>query len=164
MAQVDFAKRGIDIGSLSLNLPNMMKQKEEAVKQLTSGIGILFNKNKVAFLLCTDSFLSSPPSVSKLDSSLLKELNLQKWSSFEIILPPPFDNVYVHVHAERWLTYTYTHMHKHTFAIKFNHSLSLPTFSRLPTSVVMVPSHLPTRWQWPRLMAPRSSLRPGTSS
>ena len=78
MAQVDFAKRGIDIGSLSLNLPNMMKQKEEAVKQLTSGIGILFNKNKVAFLLCTNSFLSPPPSVSKLDSSLLKELNLQK--------------------------------------------------------------------------------------
>ena len=47
MAQVDFAKRGIDVGSLSLNLPNMMKQKEEAVKQLTSGIGILLNKNKV---------------------------------------------------------------------------------------------------------------------
>jgi dihydrolipoamide dehydrogenase len=47
MAQVDFAKRGIDVGSVSLNLPNMMKQKEDAVKQLTSGIGILFNKNKV---------------------------------------------------------------------------------------------------------------------
>ena len=47
MAQVDFAKRGIDVGSVSLNLPNMMKQKEDAVKQLTSGIGMLFKKNKV---------------------------------------------------------------------------------------------------------------------
>ena len=47
MAQVDFAKRGIDVASVSLNLPNMMKQKEDAVKQLTSGIGMLFKKNKV---------------------------------------------------------------------------------------------------------------------
>ena len=47
MAQVDFAKRGIDVGSVSLNLPNMMKQKEDAVKQLTSGIGMLFKKNNV---------------------------------------------------------------------------------------------------------------------
>jgi dihydrolipoamide dehydrogenase len=47
MAQVDFAKRGVDVDSVRLNLPNMMKQKEDAVKQLTSGIGILFNKNKV---------------------------------------------------------------------------------------------------------------------
>ena len=97
MAQVDFAKRGIDIGSLSLNLPNMMKQKEEAVKQLTSGIGILFNKNKVAFLLCTDSFLSPPPSVLKLDSSLL---NLQEWSSFEIIFPPPFNKYIVYMYVQ----------------------------------------------------------------
>ena len=57
MAQVDFAKRGIDIGSLSLNLPNMMKQKEEAVKQLTSGIGI-----KVAWH-CTNSL--PPPPLSR---------------------------------------------------------------------------------------------------
>ena len=51
MAKDDFAKRGIDVGSLSLNLSNMMKQKEDAVKQLTSGIGILFNKNKVCSCL-----------------------------------------------------------------------------------------------------------------
>ena len=69
MAQVDFAKRGIDIGSLSLNLPNMMKQKEEEVKQLTSGIGMLFNKNKVAFCYALTLF---PLSISKLDSSLFE--------------------------------------------------------------------------------------------
>ena len=53
MAKDDFAKRGIDVGSLSLNLANMMKQKEDAVKQLTSGIGILFNKNKVCTRVCS---------------------------------------------------------------------------------------------------------------
>ena len=47
MAQADFAKRGIDCSGVSLNLPNMMKQKEDAVKQLTSGIAQLFKKNKV---------------------------------------------------------------------------------------------------------------------
>ena len=47
MAKDDFAKRGIDVSSVSLNLGNMMKQKEDAVKQLTHGIGLLFNKNKV---------------------------------------------------------------------------------------------------------------------
>ena len=47
MALSDFAKRGIDCSGVSLNLPNMMKQKEDAVKQLTSGIAQLFKKNKV---------------------------------------------------------------------------------------------------------------------
>ena len=46
-AKEDFVKRGIDCGGVSLNLPNMMKQKEDAVTALTTGIGMLFKKNKV---------------------------------------------------------------------------------------------------------------------
>ncbi len=47
MAQSDFANRGIDCGGVTLNLPNMMKQKTDAVKGLTSGIATLFKNNKV---------------------------------------------------------------------------------------------------------------------
>ena len=35
------------VSGLSLNLPNMLKQKEEAVKGLTSGVAYLFKNNKV---------------------------------------------------------------------------------------------------------------------
>ncbi|VDO55893.1 unnamed protein product [Schistosoma margrebowiei] len=39
--------RGIDIGSLKLNLPAMLKAKEKAVSSLTGGIAYLFKQNKV---------------------------------------------------------------------------------------------------------------------
>ncbi|CAK8690317.1 unnamed protein product [Clavelina lepadiformis] len=42
----DFASRGIDT-QVTLNLPNMMKQKNNAVTALTSGIAGLFKANKV---------------------------------------------------------------------------------------------------------------------
>ena len=48
MAKDDFAKRGIDVSSVSLNLANMMKQKSDSVKALTGGIAMLFKKNKVS--------------------------------------------------------------------------------------------------------------------
>ena len=38
------------VGDVKLNLGGMMKQKEEAVKQLTSGIAYLFKNNKVISL------------------------------------------------------------------------------------------------------------------
>lgn len=47
MAQADFTQRGIDCEGVSLNLPNMMKQKTDSVQALTSGIAQLFKKNKV---------------------------------------------------------------------------------------------------------------------
>ena len=49
MAQADFAKRGIDVAGVTLNLGNMMKQKEDSVKALTSGI--------VQLSICTYSLL-----------------------------------------------------------------------------------------------------------
>ena len=45
----DFAGLGID-ATVSLNLPNMMKQKADSVGQLTKGIEFLFKKNKVDWI------------------------------------------------------------------------------------------------------------------
>jgi dihydrolipoamide dehydrogenase len=44
-----FAEHGIDVGSLKLNLPQMLKRKDTVVKQNNEGILFLFKKNKVAF-------------------------------------------------------------------------------------------------------------------
>ncbi len=54
MAQTDFAKRGIDVSGVSLNLGNMMKQKDDSVKALTTGIAQLFKKNKVRWPLAKE--------------------------------------------------------------------------------------------------------------
>ncbi len=45
----NFDKIGIELGSLKLNLPKMMKNKEKAVTVLTKGIEFLFKKNKVTY-------------------------------------------------------------------------------------------------------------------
>lgn len=46
----DLEKRGISVGNVSLNLPQLMLQKDTAVKALTGGIAQLFKKNKVTQL------------------------------------------------------------------------------------------------------------------
>jgi len=46
-----FATHGIELNNLSANLPQMLKRKNEVVKQTTEGIAYLFKKNKV------DSFI-----------------------------------------------------------------------------------------------------------
>lgn len=43
----DIAKHGIAVGNLSLDLPKMIARKDDVVKSLTSGVGMLFRKNKV---------------------------------------------------------------------------------------------------------------------
>lgn len=43
----DLSNRGIEFGSVQLNLPQMMAQKTKAVKSLTGGIAHLFKSNKV---------------------------------------------------------------------------------------------------------------------
>jgi len=45
----EFSHHGIDVGSVAVNLPNMLKQKEGAVTGLTKGIEGLFAKNKVTY-------------------------------------------------------------------------------------------------------------------
>ena len=49
-AQNHFAKLGIDVKGLSLNLPQMMKTKDDVVVGLTKGIEGLFKKNKIEWL------------------------------------------------------------------------------------------------------------------
>jgi dihydrolipoamide dehydrogenase len=49
LATKDFAGIGID-GKVTLNLPNMMKQKADSVGQLTKGVEFLFKKNKVDWI------------------------------------------------------------------------------------------------------------------
>lgn len=46
----EFAKKGIDVTGVKLNLKNMMAQKTEVVAGLTKGIEGLFKKNKVTWL------------------------------------------------------------------------------------------------------------------
>src|SRR5665213_2918962 len=43
----EIAKHGIGVGNLSLDLKKMIGRKEEVVKGLTSGVEMLFRKNKV---------------------------------------------------------------------------------------------------------------------
>src|SRR4051812_22984329 len=47
MAKHDFAKHGISVGNVSVDLAKMQARKDEVVKGLTGGVGLLFRKNKV---------------------------------------------------------------------------------------------------------------------
>ena len=55
----NFDKIGIELGSLKLNLPKMMKNKEKAVTVLTKGIEFLFKKNKVSYFKGTGSIIGN---------------------------------------------------------------------------------------------------------
>jgi len=54
----DIKKRGIDVSDVSLNLPQMLKAKNDSVLNLTKGIEILFKQNKVDYIKGTASFVS----------------------------------------------------------------------------------------------------------
>ena len=43
-------EHGIKVGKVELDLSKLMQRKEKIVKQLTTGIGFLFKKNKIAHL------------------------------------------------------------------------------------------------------------------
>ncbi|HKQ39133.1 MAG TPA: dihydrolipoyl dehydrogenase [Verrucomicrobiae bacterium] len=46
-AQSDFAKHGVKLGSVELDLGAMMRRKEQVVSTLTKGVEFLFKKNKI---------------------------------------------------------------------------------------------------------------------
>ncbi|KAI8593563.1 dihydrolipoamide dehydrogenase precursor [Geranomyces variabilis] len=46
----DFKKRGIEVGEVKINLPQMLGQKDKSVKGLTGGIESLFKKNKTDYV------------------------------------------------------------------------------------------------------------------
>lgn len=54
-ARHDFAKHGIRADHLAVDLPTMMKRKDEVVKGLVGGIGFLFKKHKVEHVRGTGS-------------------------------------------------------------------------------------------------------------
>lgn len=56
--QHDLKRRGIDVSGVALNLPQMLKAKDDAVFNLTRGIEILFKQNKVDYIKGTASFVS----------------------------------------------------------------------------------------------------------
>ncbi|KAL0958993.1 hypothetical protein HGRIS_014307 [Hohenbuehelia grisea] len=57
-AKHDFKKRGIDVAGVELNLPQMLKAKNDAVTGLTKGIEFLFKNNKVDYIKGAGSFIS----------------------------------------------------------------------------------------------------------
>ncbi|EIW75583.1 dihydrolipoyl dehydrogenase [Coniophora puteana RWD-64-598 SS2] len=56
--QHDLQRRGIDVGDIQLNLPQMLKAKDQSVVGLTKGIETLFKQNKVDYIKGTASFVS----------------------------------------------------------------------------------------------------------
>ncbi|KAK0555997.1 dihydrolipoamide dehydrogenase precursor [Tilletia horrida] len=63
VAQHEFKSRGINVDGLSVNLPAMLKTKEDSVKGLTRGVEGLFKKNKVEYIKGAASF-ASPTSLN----------------------------------------------------------------------------------------------------
>src|SRR6187402_527261 len=47
LAEAKFAKHGITYEKLGIDLPAMLKRKDQVVKGLTDGIAYLFRKNKI---------------------------------------------------------------------------------------------------------------------
>ncbi|KAI0920118.1 D-lactate ferricytochrome c oxidoreductase [Taiwanofungus camphoratus] len=56
--QHDLKRRGIDVSGVELNLPTMLKAKQDSVTSLTKGIEILFRQNKVDWIKGSASFVS----------------------------------------------------------------------------------------------------------
>jgi dihydrolipoamide dehydrogenase len=62
-----FADMGIDVKGVSLNLPKMLAQKDEAVDGLTKGVEFLMKKNKITYLVGTGA-ITGPGAVSVTDA------------------------------------------------------------------------------------------------
>ncbi|KAJ7294992.1 hypothetical protein O6H91_Y219600 [Diphasiastrum complanatum] len=58
-AQHEFASHGVKLGSVEIDLPAMMGQKDKAVSGLTKGIEGLFKKNKVTYVKGAGKLVSS---------------------------------------------------------------------------------------------------------
>lgn len=62
LAEAKFAKHGIKVGGLEIDLPTMHKRKDGVVKGLTDGVAYLFKKNKITPVFGTAK-LTSPTTV-----------------------------------------------------------------------------------------------------
>ena len=77
MAKLDFAGFGID-AAVKLNLPNMMKQKEGSVGQLTKGVEFLFKKNKVDWIKGTGTIAGAGKVLVKAEDGTETTLDVAK--------------------------------------------------------------------------------------
>ena len=58
-AQHNFAEQGIEVSGLKVNFKKMMARKDDVVNKLTSGIEMLFKKNKIEYLKGAGSIVSA---------------------------------------------------------------------------------------------------------
>ena len=95
------AKHGINVESVSLDITKMLARKDAVVKQLTSGVGFLFKKNKIDSIIGSGR-ISAPGSVEvksadgKTTATLTSKRILIATGSAPIELPGlKFDNQFI---------------------------------------------------------------------
>ncbi|MEZ0265781.1 MAG: dihydrolipoyl dehydrogenase [Phycisphaerae bacterium] len=98
-AKTSFAKHGIKITGLQLDLAQMLARKNEVVKQLTTGVGGLFKKNKIDSVMGTGRVVS-PTQVEVTASTGKQTLNTKRiliaTGSVPIQIPTlPFDGKHI---------------------------------------------------------------------
>jgi dihydrolipoamide dehydrogenase len=90
-----FTMHGIDVkGSLDVNMPQMIKRKNEVVEQTTKGVAFLMKKNKITVYYGHGSFISANQiAVKKADGSV-EEIETDKTiiaTGSKPIVPPHFN-------------------------------------------------------------------------
>jgi dihydrolipoamide dehydrogenase len=98
-ARTKLSHHGIKLDNLSIDLPTMLARKDQVVKQLTSGVGYLFKKNKVDSFMGTGRIVS-PDTVEVKNTQGVQQLKTKRiliaTGSASIQLPGlPFDGKYV---------------------------------------------------------------------
>jgi dihydrolipoamide dehydrogenase len=95
-----FKDHGIDIKGLSLNLPQMLKRKDEVIDQNNQGILYLFKKNKITFFHGLGSFVKAVDggyeiavTGDKPDSLIAKQVVVATGSSARSLPGAAFDEV-----------------------------------------------------------------------
>lgn len=85
----DFDALGIKTGKLSLDLPQMLKQKEDAVEGLTKGVEFLMKKNKVETILGAGEIVA--PGKVKVDDTTLETKHIIIATGSEVTPLPGVD-------------------------------------------------------------------------
>jgi dihydrolipoamide dehydrogenase len=80
------AKFGVKLGSVTLDLPALLSEKDKAVKELTEGVAFLFKKNKVEWIKGTGRFVDAKS--LKVDDRLITAKNFIIATGSEVALLP----------------------------------------------------------------------------
>jgi dihydrolipoamide dehydrogenase len=80
------AKFGVKLGSVELDLPALLGEKDKAVKELTDGIAFLFKKNKVEWVKGEASFID--PKSLEVDGRVITAKNFIVATGSEVALLP----------------------------------------------------------------------------